>query len=212
MTDSSKYLSRDRAHLARLQRERRARIARIDYAPSKNALAIIKAKRGKYYPLNTNSGIIDAILIEWAGLTGTKCDELEPPKSSAFFGQYAQARMSPDSERSARAQDSGTTSGISAAIAGARPRANDFGTRPRNNAEQDTSRRIPCGARRHRDGEPCQAKSEPGKRRCRFHGGMSTGPRTPEGQKRALANLAQFRLKQRVEQKQGVIREESSEL
>ncbi len=49
--------------------------------------------------------------------------------------------------------------------------------------------RVPCGAKRHRDGQPCQAKSEPGKRRCRFHGGRSTGPKTPEGKARALANL-----------------------
>jgi hypothetical protein len=44
-------------------------------------------------------------------------------------------------------------------------------------------RRVPCGART-RKGTPCRAKSEPGKRRCRFHGGKSTGPRTPEGKAR----------------------------
>lgn len=49
--------------------------------------------------------------------------------------------------------------------------------------------RVKCGAKRHRDGQPCKALSEPGKRRCRFHGGRSTGPRTPEGKARALANL-----------------------
>jgi hypothetical protein len=49
--------------------------------------------------------------------------------------------------------------------------------------------RVPCGARRRRDGLPCQAKSEPGKRRCRWHGGCSTGPRTPEGIARVTANL-----------------------
>ena len=43
--------------------------------------------------------------------------------------------------------------------------------------------RVPCGART-RNGAPCRCKSEPGKRRCRFHGGMSTGPRTAEGQER----------------------------
>ena len=53
--------------------------------------------------------------------------------------------------------------------------------------------RAQCGAKRHRDGMPCQALSEPGKRRCRFHGGRSTGPRTSEGKARALANLRQFR-------------------
>ena len=51
--------------------------------------------------------------------------------------------------------------------------------------------RVPCGARRHRDGQPCEAKSEPGKRRCRFHGGRSTGPKTSTGKALALVNLRQ---------------------
>nr|WP_280739655.1 helix-turn-helix transcriptional regulator [Mameliella alba] len=41
-------------------------------------------------------------------------------------------------------------------------------------------RRVICGART-RKGTPCRAKSEPGRRRCKFHGGKSTGARTPEG-------------------------------
>ncbi|HPD91069.1 MAG TPA: helix-turn-helix transcriptional regulator [Pararhodobacter sp.] len=41
-------------------------------------------------------------------------------------------------------------------------------------------RRIRCGAKT-RKGTPCRCKSEPGKRRCKFHGGLSTGPKTPEG-------------------------------
>src|SRR5690606_24060244 len=49
--------------------------------------------------------------------------------------------------------------------------------------------RVVCGARRHRDGQPCQAKSQPGKLRCKWHGGCSTGPRTDAGRARALANL-----------------------
>ncbi|WP_354540881.1 HGGxSTG domain-containing protein [Roseovarius sp. MBR-6] len=40
-----------------------------------------------------------------------------------------------------------------------------------------------CGAET-RKGTPCRAKPLPGKRRCKFHGGMSTGPRTPEGRER----------------------------
>lgn len=46
-----------------------------------------------------------------------------------------------------------------------------------------------CGAQRHRDGQPCEALPEPGKRRCRFHGGRSTGPRTPEGKAICTRNL-----------------------
>ncbi len=37
-----------------------------------------------------------------------------------------------------------------------------------------------CGAQT-RAGGRCKVRAEPGKRRCRFHGGMSTGPKTPEG-------------------------------
>lgn len=62
--------------------------------------------------------------------------------------------------------------------------------------------RVPCGAKRHRDGKPCEALSEPGKRRCRFHGGRSTGPRTEAGKARALANLRRGRnsLSERIAQ------------
>ncbi|RYH06120.1 helix-turn-helix transcriptional regulator [Tropicimonas sp. IMCC6043] len=52
----------------------------------------------------------------------------------------------------------------------------------RKNAESEKAvrRRVRCGAKTRR-GTPCRALSEPGKRRCRFHGGMSTGARTSEG-------------------------------
>lgn len=43
--------------------------------------------------------------------------------------------------------------------------------------------RVICGAKT-RKGTPCRAKSEPGRRRCKFHGGMSTGPKTEEGKAR----------------------------
>jgi hypothetical protein len=35
----------------------------------------------------------------------------------------------------------------------------------------------------------CRAKVVPGKTRCRFHGGMSTGPRTPGGKARRSAHV-----------------------
>lgn len=187
MTDG--YPSHGRAHLADLQRKRRARMVRIDYMPSADALAIIEAKRGRYYPLNTNSGIIDAILSEWVVLIGIKRDEVSKPKRPEFR-QQAQARMTFDAARSARAQESGNMPGIITRIAGVRAGAYESGS-PENRAKQ--ARRVVCGAKRHRDGQPCEAKSEPGKRRCRFHGGRSTGPRTPEGKARAVANLRQYR-------------------
>ena len=62
-----------------------------------------------------------------------------------------------------------------------------------DNVMATRGKRVPCGGRRHRDGKPCEALSEPGKRRCRFHGGRSTGPRTEAGKARSLANLRQNR-------------------
>ncbi len=47
-----------------------------------------------------------------------------------------------------------------------------------------------CGAKT-RKGTPCKRRSLPNGR-CLNHGGLSTGPRTPEGRLRALANLRQF--------------------
>jgi len=43
-----------------------------------------------------------------------------------------------------------------------------------------------CGAKTRAGGE-CKVKVEPGKLRCRFHGGKSTGPRTEEGRARIAA-------------------------
>lgn len=48
-----------------------------------------------------------------------------------------------------------------------------------------------CGATT-RKGAPCQRKALHNGR-CPNHGGLSTGPRTEEGRRRALANLKQFR-------------------
>jgi hypothetical protein len=45
-----------------------------------------------------------------------------------------------------------------------------------------------CGARNRR-GEPCQCKVLLRGGRCKFHGGMSTGPKTPEGMRRSLEAL-----------------------
>ncbi len=63
--------------------------------------------------------------------------------------------------------------------------------RARTAAPRPSTARVRCGAKT-RKGHPCRAKSLPGKRRCRFHGGMSTGPRTPEG-KAAVGAAAKAR-------------------
>ena len=60
--------------------------------------------------------------------------------------------------------------------------------------------RPQCGAKT-RAGGRCKAtpvwdkpNNKPKNGRCRMHGGLSTGARTPEGKLRALANLRQFRV------------------
>ena len=47
-------------------------------------------------------------------------------------------------------------------------------------AERVKRLRVICGAKTRKGGQ-CRNKSEPGKARCKFHGGKSTGARTPEG-------------------------------
>jgi hypothetical protein len=44
-----------------------------------------------------------------------------------------------------------------------------------------------CGAKLHRKLAWCKRWPVPGKKRCRLHGGRSTGARTPEGKAKALA-------------------------
>lgn len=65
-------------------------------------------------------------------------------------------------------------------------------------AERLSRRRVLCGAKTRKGGH-CQNKSEAGKRRCKFHGGKSTGAKTPEGRARIAeaqrARWAAWRLK-----------------
>lgn len=146
---------------------------RIDYHASPAAWAAIELRRSREHPGSvgaTNRAILDAIICEWAA------DRLKnnQPESVA---------MTPD--------------GGAGVFSPFRARAYDFGaglpswvpTWLAANRAKQSGLRVVCGARRHRDGQPCRARSEPGKRRCRFHGGRSTGPKTAEGKARALANL-----------------------
>ena len=43
-----------------------------------------------------------------------------------------------------------------------------------------------CGAK-CRDGHSCRRRALQDKTRCRIHGGLSTGPKTPEGKARIVA-------------------------
>jgi hypothetical protein len=69
-------------------------------------------------------------------------------------------------------------------------------SRPRNTPK---SLRPQCGAKT-RAGGRCRAKpvwdkenNRPRNGRCRMHGGLSTGPKTPEGKAKALSKLKQNR-------------------
>ena len=177
MTGGDGYLSRDRQHLARQQRERRARMVRIDYMPGRDALAIIEAVRAAQRPGSvaaTNSAALDAIVTQSAALTGIKWSEISKPMTSVKAPELS------DHSAQARMTSEALPDWLLRTLA-----------RTENRTKQAT--RVTCGAKRHRDGLPCQALSEPNKRRCRFHGGRSTGPRTAEGKARALANLRKGR-------------------
>lgn len=47
---------------------------------------------------------------------------------------------------------------------------------------------LRCGATGKRTGKPCPSKAIYGSGRCKFHGGMSTGPKTPQGRAKAGRN------------------------
>lgn len=61
----------------------------------------------------------------------------------------------------------------------------------------DKAQRCGCGLcmAKTRKGLPCLALGSGTGGRCRFHGGMSTGPKTPDGKRRSLEALARGRAK-----------------
>ena len=201
MTDG--YLSKDREHIAGRQRQRRARMVRIDYYPSPEALALIDSRRTRYGPTNNNSGIIDTIIAEWAALAGLKQSEIDKPKTPAKLPElcdtYTRARATSDVVNNTRAHkssdDSAKCEPVRVGVSPSVPEFIDASMRANNSDSLPTGAnqaRVICCARRRRDGKPCQALSVPGKRRCKWHGGCSSGPRTEVGRRRALANLKQF--------------------
>lgn len=70
--NDAQYLSKDRVHLNRLQRVRRSKLIRIDYADvSPEAEAVIASLR--YNAVGgDNSSILNRIVIEWAKQNGHK--------------------------------------------------------------------------------------------------------------------------------------------
>ncbi len=80
-----------------------------------------------------------------------------------------------------------------------RARANDLGGEGalKRQAETPSKRQnaaVPerCGAKT-RTGTPCQARRLPSRKRCKWHGGASTGPRTERGKRVVALNLPRVR-------------------
>jgi hypothetical protein len=171
----SKQPTEHRKQTAATQRARRARMTRVDYMPGDDAVAILRAKRAQERPgtpAATNSAVLDSILTDWAQLTGLKYSQIDAPQASGSRPEFA--------DEYARANDFGF---CQAKRAHAHARMTSGLTKPK------VALRVPCGARRRRDGLPCEALSVPGKRRCKWHGGMSTGPHTEHGRANSIANL-----------------------
>lgn len=166
------------------QRDRRARRPRIDYYPNPAALAAIEARRSRYHPTNNYSGILNAIVSEWAALTGVEPPTVATPPSRPEISEHSAHARSTSGATGRFAKTAPEFLHQSRAHAPAR-----MTSAPENRAEQA---RVICGARRRRDGQPCEALSVHGNQRCRWHGGCSTGPRTEGGRARALANLRQY--------------------
>lgn len=47
---------------------------------------------------------------------------------------------------------------------------------------------VCCGAKTKSTGKPCRITHIYSNGRCKYHGGLSTGPKSPEGKKRASLN------------------------
>ena len=63
-------------------------------------------------------------------------------------------------------------------------------------SQRNSVTRVMCNAKT-RKGTDCRNLSEAGRRRCKFHGGMSTGPRTAEGRQR-IADAQKRRWRRRT--------------
>lgn len=82
---TSGHLSVDRDHLNAMQKARRQHCRRIDYQPSQEALTIIEVRRSRERPGSvraTNRAVLDAIVCEWAALTGINNQPISQPMTS----------------------------------------------------------------------------------------------------------------------------------
>ena len=157
-----------------LQRQRRQGVKRIDYQPSTHVLTLITLELRPYVG-GDYSSVIDRLILKAAGVAP------ELPHTSRRCVPAIELGAATDKAESGRPVRTG---------------ASDFEDLPTwapghlaRCATRDANKRVPCGGRRRSDGQPCEALSVPGKRRCKWHGGYSTGPRTAEGKAKVTANL-----------------------
>lgn len=109
------------------------------------------------------------IKIAPVGPTGTVARMLQALSLPYYLGSNARARAWGFIDRQQEAHDRQIVKQLTALKA--------------REAIRAASRRVICGAKT-RKGHPCKLNSEPGRRRCKFHGGLSTGPKTAEGRAR----------------------------
>lgn len=164
------------------QRAWRASHTRIDLYADPITLAAMELRREPWGVMSTNSGTLNAIVREWAELKGYSLPTIKPGEPvPEFRQQYAGGRAGAnDSAEGVSVVIPLLNRGSGAAVTPTSPPARLAGPQ---------LARVPCGAKRRRDGLPCEAPSVPGKRRCRWHGGCSTGPKTAEGKARVTRNL-----------------------
>lgn len=112
----------------------------------------------------------DTVPLKW-GAPRSFANVLELPTLADLFPHYARAGGWGDTQR--REERAGIDAWVEAQMALFRERK----------AQREARRRVVCGAKTRKGGE-CRNKSEAGRKRCKFHGGKSTGARTAEGLER----------------------------
>ena len=187
-----------KARALALQRRRRQGVKRIDYQPSAQVLALITPELRPYVG-GDYSSVIDRLILKAAGVapesphTSRRCapaTELGAATAEDAIGRPLRAGAHDFDESANEAKD---WRQVPTGARDSEPLPTWAPGHLARCATRDANKRVPCGGRRRSDGKPCEALSVPGKRRCKWHGGYSTGPRTAEGKAKVAANLRKRR-------------------
>ena len=134
------------------------------------------------------TGIGRHAVSSWENKDVVDLDQIAPRRMFAVLGiKVAPCRISLRLHAQARARSHGVLLREERALAQlevrqeARKARQDARRKPKPTATAaPAQQQATCGART-RKGQPCCMRSEPGRTRCKLHGGKSTGPKTPEG-------------------------------